>query len=53
MRATTEQMDKILKFREEKMKELKRTISFSEAVALWLAEVSSQHKIPTKSITIH
>jgi hypothetical protein len=32
---------KILEFREKKVKELKKNISFSEAIALWLSEARS------------
>lgn len=32
---------KILEFREKKVKELKKNISFSEAIALWLSETRS------------
>lgn len=51
MRATKTQMEKILKFREQKIKELKRNISFSEAIALWLAECKERQNISPKSIS--
>jgi len=35
---TTLQFEKILEFRETKSKQLKRPISFSEAIALWISE---------------
>ena len=35
---STEQSKRILEFREKKSKELKRLISYSEAVALWISE---------------
>jgi citrate synthase len=51
MRATKTQMEKILKFREQKIKDLQRNISFSEAIALWLAESKERQKVSQKSIT--
>ena len=35
---SSEHLKKIFKFKEKKAKELKRNISYSEAVALWLTE---------------
>ena len=38
MGRSSEKFKEILEFREKKSKELKRLISFSEAIALWLSE---------------
>ncbi len=38
MVCSVEQTKRILEFREKKSKELKRLVSFSEAVALWISE---------------
>ncbi len=38
MKKTSEQFKEILEFREKKSQELNRTISFSEAIALWFSE---------------
>ncbi len=44
---TTLQFEKILEFREMKSRQLKRPISFSEAIALWISESMSIPQ-PTK-----
>ncbi len=38
MNRSKKQMEKILEYRELKSKELKRLVSYSEAVALWFSE---------------
>ncbi len=38
MKKLSEQAKKLLEFREKKSRELKRPLSFSEAIALWLSE---------------
>lgn len=43
---------KILEFRERKVKELKKNISFSEAIALWLSEARSNSGSEKKTIPI-
>lgn len=45
MGRSSEKFKEILEFRERKSKELKRLISFSEAIALWLSE-SFKIKMP-------
>lgn len=43
---------KILEFREKKVKELKKNISFSEAIALWLSEARSSTTTDDKAVPI-
>lgn len=52
MKASRENMEKILKFREKKMKELKRNISFSEALSLWFSEAGKKDKSNRKAATV-
>ena len=43
---------KILEFREKKIKELKKNISFSEAIALWLSEARATGNTDNKTVPI-
>ena len=43
---------KILEFREKKAKELKKNISFSEAIALWLSEARTNKNADNKAAHI-
>ena len=43
---------KILEFREKKVKELKKNISFSEAIALWLSEARTSTTADNKAVPI-
>ena len=51
MKSSTENFEKILKYREKKIKELKRNISFSEAVAMWFSETIVNDNANEKPIT--
>ena len=51
MKSSTENFEKILKYREKKIKELKRNISFSEAIAMWFSETIVKDNANEKPIT--
>ncbi len=52
MSRSDELYKKILEFRERKVKELKKNISFSEAIALWLSEARSNKSTDNKTVSI-
>jgi len=52
MISSDEVYKKIVEFRERKIKELKKNISFSEAIALWLSEAKSSQSTDKKTVPI-
>jgi hypothetical protein len=50
MKTSTENFEKILKYRQKKMKELKRNVSFSEAIAMWFSEAAVKDEASEKTI---